>query len=86
MTKEAYRATEAVEFIAEHLQNEDKYIQVRDKYKQVKDKYKQIKDKYKQVKDKYIQVKDKKPKCIRHSTCSRALFQLMSEMKNGELL
>ena len=29
MTREAYKATEAVEFIAEHLQNEDKYIQVR---------------------------------------------------------
>ena len=28
MTREAYKATEAVEFIAEHLQNEDKYIQV----------------------------------------------------------
>jgi hypothetical protein len=29
MTPEAYKATEAVEFIAEHLRNEDEYIQVR---------------------------------------------------------
>ena len=28
MTPEAYKATEAVEFIAEHLRNEDEYIQV----------------------------------------------------------
>ena len=30
MTPEAYKATEAVEFIAEHLRNEDEYIQVRE--------------------------------------------------------
>lgn len=29
ITPEAYKATEAVEFIAEHLRNEDQYIQVR---------------------------------------------------------
>lgn len=29
ITPEAYKATEAVEFIAEHLRNEDHYIQVR---------------------------------------------------------
>lgn len=29
ITPEAYKATEAVEFIAEHLRNEDEYIQVR---------------------------------------------------------
>ena len=29
MTPEAYKATEAVEFIAEHLRNEDEYIQVK---------------------------------------------------------
>lgn len=28
MSPEAYKATEAVEFIAEHLRNEDEYIQV----------------------------------------------------------
>lgn len=28
ITPEAYKATEAVEFIAEHLRNEDEYIQV----------------------------------------------------------
>lgn len=28
LTPEAFRATEAVEFIAEHLRNEDEYIQV----------------------------------------------------------
>jgi hypothetical protein len=28
MTPEAHKATEAVEFIAEHLRNEDEYIQV----------------------------------------------------------
>ena len=28
MTPEAYKATEAVEFIAEHLRNEEEYIQV----------------------------------------------------------
>lgn len=30
ITPEAYKATEAVEFIAEHLRNEDEYIQVSD--------------------------------------------------------
>ncbi len=29
LTPEAYKATEAVEFIAEHLRNEDEYTQVR---------------------------------------------------------
>lgn len=29
ITFTAFRATEAVEFIAEHLRNEDEYIQVR---------------------------------------------------------
>ena len=28
LTPEAYRATEAIEFIAEHLRSEDEYIQV----------------------------------------------------------
>ena len=32
MTPEAYKATEAVEFIAEHLRNEDEYIQVQNEY------------------------------------------------------
>ena len=31
LTPEAYRATEAIEFIAEHLRSEDEYIQVRKK-------------------------------------------------------
>ncbi|ROT71750.1 nicotinic acetylcholine receptor subunit beta 1 [Penaeus vannamei] len=35
MTPEAYKATEAVEFIAEHLRNEDEYIQVREDWKYV---------------------------------------------------
>ncbi|CAG0899685.1 unnamed protein product [Darwinula stevensoni] len=35
MTPEAYRATEAVEFIAEHLRNEDEYIQIREDWKYV---------------------------------------------------
>ena len=29
LTPEAYRATQAVEFIAEHLRNEDEYVQVK---------------------------------------------------------
>ena len=29
LSPEAYRATQAVEFIAEHLRNEDEYVQVR---------------------------------------------------------
>lgn len=32
LTPEAYRATEAIEFIAEHLRSEDEYIQVRDNF------------------------------------------------------
>ena len=28
LSPEAYRATQAVEFIAEHLRNEDEYVQV----------------------------------------------------------
>nr|AGK89912.1 nicotinic acetylcholine receptor subunit beta 1 [Pandalus japonicus] len=35
MTPEAYKATEAVEFIAEHLRNEDEYIQIREDWKYV---------------------------------------------------
>ncbi|CAG7723103.1 unnamed protein product [Allacma fusca] len=35
LTPEAFRATEAVEFIAEHLRNEDEYIQVREDWKYV---------------------------------------------------
>lgn len=35
MTPEAYRATEAVEFIAEHLRNEEEYIQIREDWKYV---------------------------------------------------
>ncbi|KAL7640430.1 UNVERIFIED_CONTAM: hypothetical protein RMT77_008705 [Armadillidium vulgare] len=35
MTPEAYKATEAVEFIAEHLRNEDEYIQVCEDWKYV---------------------------------------------------
>ncbi len=30
LSPEAYRATQAVEFIAEHLRNEDEYVQVRE--------------------------------------------------------
>ena len=30
LSPEAYKATQAVEFIAEHLRNEDEYVQVRD--------------------------------------------------------
>ena len=29
LSPEAFRATQAVEFIAEHLRNEDEYVQVR---------------------------------------------------------
>jgi len=29
LSPEAYRATQAVEFIAEHLRNEDEYVQVK---------------------------------------------------------
>ncbi|KAK2716449.1 acetylcholine receptor subunit beta-like 1 [Artemia franciscana] len=35
LTPEAYRATEAVEFITEHLRNEDEYIQIREDWKYV---------------------------------------------------
>lgn len=35
MTPEAFKATEAVEFIAEHLRNEDEYIQIREDWKYV---------------------------------------------------
>ncbi|XP_045113185.1 acetylcholine receptor subunit beta-like 1 [Portunus trituberculatus] len=35
ITPEAYKATEAVEFIAEHLRNEDHYIQIREDWKYV---------------------------------------------------
>nr|XP_053657424.1 acetylcholine receptor subunit beta-like 1 [Cherax quadricarinatus] len=35
ITPEAYKATEAVEFIAEHLRNEDEYIQIREDWKYV---------------------------------------------------
>ncbi|ODN05613.1 Acetylcholine receptor subunit beta-like 1 [Orchesella cincta] len=35
LTPEAFRATEAVEFIAEHLRNEDEYIQIREDWKYV---------------------------------------------------
>ncbi|GAB6031192.1 Acetylcholine receptor subunit beta-like 1 [Chamberlinius hualienensis] len=35
MTPEAYKATEAVEFIAEHLRNEEEYIQIREDWKYV---------------------------------------------------
>ncbi|XP_076070042.1 nicotinic acetylcholine receptor beta1 isoform X2 [Oratosquilla oratoria] len=35
MTDEAMKATEAVEFIAEHLRNEDEYIQIREDWKYV---------------------------------------------------
>jgi hypothetical protein len=31
LSPEAYKATQAVEFIAEHLRNEDEYVQVRTK-------------------------------------------------------
>ena len=34
MSPDAYRAAEAIEFIAEHLKNEDKYIQVNKTNKQ----------------------------------------------------
>lgn len=33
LTPEAYRATEAIEFIAEHLRSEDEYIQVSTSHK-----------------------------------------------------
>ena len=32
LSPEAYKATQAVEFIAEHLRNEDEYVQVRNNY------------------------------------------------------
>lgn len=35
LTAEAYKATEAVEFIAEHLRNENEYIQIREDWKYV---------------------------------------------------
>ncbi|XP_076355312.1 acetylcholine receptor subunit beta-like 1 [Tachypleus tridentatus] len=35
LTPEAYRATEAIEFIAEHLRSEDEYIQIREDWKYV---------------------------------------------------
>ncbi|XP_059486719.1 acetylcholine receptor subunit beta-like 1 isoform X1 [Neocloeon triangulifer] len=35
LSPEAYKATEAVEFIAEHLRNEDEYIQIREDWKYV---------------------------------------------------
>ncbi|XP_069160953.1 acetylcholine receptor subunit beta-like 1 isoform X2 [Procambarus clarkii] len=35
ITPEAYKATEAIEFIAEHLRNEDEYIQIREDWKYV---------------------------------------------------
>ncbi|KZS21317.1 CHRNA7-FAM7A fusion protein [Daphnia magna] len=35
LTPEAYKATEAVEFIAEHLRNEDEYTQIREDWKYV---------------------------------------------------
>lgn len=35
LSPEASKATEAVEFIAEHLKNEDSYIQVRVLYQQI---------------------------------------------------
>ncbi|XP_013789916.2 acetylcholine receptor subunit beta-like 1 [Limulus polyphemus] len=35
LTPEAYRATEAVEFIAEHLRSEDEYVQIREDWKYV---------------------------------------------------
>ena len=31
LSPEAYKATQAVEFIAEHLRNEDEYVQVRER-------------------------------------------------------
>ena len=33
LSPEAYKATQAVEFIAEHLRNEDEYVQVRNNLK-----------------------------------------------------
>lgn len=33
LSPEAYRATQAVEFIAEHLRNEDEYVQIREDWK-----------------------------------------------------
>ncbi|XP_074605443.1 nicotinic acetylcholine receptor beta1 [Brevipalpus obovatus] len=35
LTPEAYKATEAIEFIAEHLRSEDEYIQIREDWKYV---------------------------------------------------
>ena len=39
MTPEAYKATEAVEFIAEHLRNEDEYIQVSESLRVIESRY-----------------------------------------------
>jgi nicotinic acetylcholine receptor len=33
LSPEAYRASQAVEFIAEHLRNEDEYVQIREDWK-----------------------------------------------------
>jgi hypothetical protein len=33
LSPEAYKATQAVEFIAEHLRNEDEYVQIREDWK-----------------------------------------------------
>merc|ERR1719323_2710791 len=35
LSPEAYKATQAVEFIAEHLRNEDEYVQIREDWKYV---------------------------------------------------